>query len=387
LTAGEECQQAARTFSAFVDAKQGAIPPSYIQSAMGCAICKGNKGVAVLRLKSGEWSAPCAIELEQQGNTIQPGQETVLVFMTENVIHKLVSRALLRLGVTDQFKPGPIHGNEPINPGIDVYGWVRFNGGFTPPDLIASNMVAWFVREAPERHGRWHGESVTWFDVLTNKITVDRSSVGNALYIVLNLAAGSNSNIDPKRKNYANLDALTGIAPSITTTARKTTATPGGGYNSSPQIPQHQHQQQQQQQPQFNEQQYMQQMQALQMQYQPQHQQQQPQYNQQQQNQFQQQQQQQQQQQLLWLQQQQHAAMTAMQQQQGYPSSYGGAAPLQSPQLQQQGSQMPQQPQFSYQQALQQQALAHQQYAQQMQGAGTNKNSYMQGQMGQQGGA
>ncbi|KAI8822227.1 uncharacterized protein EV422DRAFT_526143 [Fimicolochytrium jonesii] len=335
LTAGEECQQAAKAFSAFVDPRQGAIPSVYITSAMGCAICKGNRGVAVLRLKTGEWSAPCAIELEQQNGAIQQGQETVLLFMTESVIHKLVARALLRLGVTDQFRPGPLTGNEPINPAVDVYGWVRFNGGFTPPELIAQNMVSWFVREDPERHGRWHGESVTWFDVLTNKITVDRSSVGNALYVVLNMAAGSNAAVDVKRKNFADLDALSGIAPSVITARAQ---------KQQQQQQQHQYQQQQQQQSpqQFQQQQYLQQQHQLQ--------------------------QQQLQQQLL--QQQQQLAGLSNPAIQGYPSPqlYQQSQPQQNlyqPQQQQQLYTQAAQPtsNFSYEQALQQQALAHQQYA------------------------
>ncbi|KAJ3146194.1 hypothetical protein HDU89_006335 [Geranomyces variabilis] len=399
LTAGEECQLAAKTFSTFVDKNQGAIPPVYITSAMGCAICRGNKGVAVVRLKSGEWSAPCAIELESQSSTIQPAQETVLVFMTENVIHKLVSRALLRLGVTDQFKPGPIHGNEPINPAVDVYGWVRFNGGFTPPELIASNMVAWFVREDPQRHGRWHGESVTWFDVLTNKITVDRSSVGNALYIVMNLAAGgSASGVDAKRKNFANLDAISNIAPSIT----KSRPAQQTQQNASS-YPQQQLQQQQQQ-PQMN---------AYGSPHQDQYGlQQQPQmnaYGSPQQNQYGaydqaallQQQQQQQQQHLAQLQFQQQQlqmkfhqqasalaqtppAMGAGVQTLGYPTptmpvgnsgnmfgysqSLHAAHPQQSPQQSLQSQ--PQQPGFDYQAALSQQLLANQQWQQQQQSGG-----------------
>ncbi|KAJ3178645.1 hypothetical protein HDU87_003468 [Geranomyces variabilis] len=401
LTAGEECQLAAKTFSTFVDKNQGAIPPVYITSAMGCAICRGNKGVAVVRLKSGEWSAPCAIELESQSSTIQPAQETVLVFMTENVIHKLVSRALLRLGVTDQFKPGPIHGNEPINPAVDVYGWVRFNGGFTPPELIASNMVAWFVREDPQRHGRWHGESVTWFDVLTNKITVDRSSVGNALYIVMNLAAGgSASGVDAKRKNFANLDAISNIAPSITKS--RPAQQPQQNASSYPQQ-QVQQPQQQQQQPQMN---------AYgsphQDQYGLQQQQQQPlanAYGSSQQNQY----GGYDQAALLQQQQQQHLAQLQYQQQQlqmkfhqqaaalaqvpsfqgagvqtlGYPSpalpagsggnmfgysqSMSPGLSQQSPQLSQQSQPQPQQAGFDYQAALSQQLLANQQWQQQQQ--------------------
>ncbi|KAJ3188920.1 hypothetical protein HDU85_004636 [Gaertneriomyces sp. JEL0708] len=364
LTAGEECQQAAKCFSAFVDTKQpGAIPPSYITSAMGVAIIRGDKGVAVVRLKTGEWSAPCAIEMENPSGTIQVGQETVLLFMTENSILKLVSRALVQLGKTHQFAPGALDPRQPINPNVDVYCYVRFNAGFTPQELIASNMVSWLVREDPVRHSKWHGQSVTWFDVLTNKITVDRSSVGNALYVVLNLAAGSASAIDLKRKNYADVDTLTGIAPSVT----------DGRNQRQPQSHQHQpvqaHPQQQHQQqsshianygqangaasfgqptqsPDYHQQLYQQhQHQLLQMQ-------------QQQHFQHLQQQQQQQQQQQPGFQyyQPQMNMMPQQQQQQMQPGMTAGSG---------QG--------FSYEQALQQQALAHQQYAMQMQGQALNQ--------------
>jgi hypothetical protein len=53
LTAGEECQLAAKTLSSFADPRQGAITAPFINSAMGIAIFKGDVGVAIVRLKSG----------------------------------------------------------------------------------------------------------------------------------------------------------------------------------------------------------------------------------------------------------------------------------------------------------------------------------------------
>ena len=53
LTAGEECQQAAKTMSTFVDLRQGSIPALLVRECMGLAILKGTKGVAVIRLPSG----------------------------------------------------------------------------------------------------------------------------------------------------------------------------------------------------------------------------------------------------------------------------------------------------------------------------------------------
>ncbi len=50
LTAGEECQLAAKTLSAFADPRQGAITPPFINSAMGISIFKGDIGVAIVRL-------------------------------------------------------------------------------------------------------------------------------------------------------------------------------------------------------------------------------------------------------------------------------------------------------------------------------------------------
>jgi hypothetical protein len=52
LTAGEECQIAAKTLSIFADPRQGAITAPFINAAMGIAIFKGDEGVAVVRLPS-----------------------------------------------------------------------------------------------------------------------------------------------------------------------------------------------------------------------------------------------------------------------------------------------------------------------------------------------
>ncbi|KAJ3046353.1 hypothetical protein HK097_000941, partial [Rhizophlyctis rosea] len=215
LTAGEECQASARTFDAFTG-RQGAVAANFVSSAMGIAIVRGTSGVAVVRLKTGEWSAPCAIALENPNGTVQPGQESVLLFMTSNSIYKLVTRAHLILNQTHKFVAGPITGGGFIDDSVDVYGWVRYNQGFTQPDIVNQAMTGWVVREDPARHGRWHGERVTWYDVLTNKITVDRSSVGNALYVVLNIAAGGAGGGGASltgKANYADMDKLAGIAP------------------------------------------------------------------------------------------------------------------------------------------------------------------------------
>jgi hypothetical protein len=50
LTAGEECQLAAKTLSTFADPRKGAITPPFINSAMGISIFKGDVGVAIVRL-------------------------------------------------------------------------------------------------------------------------------------------------------------------------------------------------------------------------------------------------------------------------------------------------------------------------------------------------
>ncbi|KAJ3259115.1 hypothetical protein HK103_003002 [Boothiomyces macroporosus] len=185
LTAGEECQLAAKTLSAFADPRQGAISSPFINSAMGIAIFKGDQGVAVVRLKTG-------------------AQDTVLLFMTEVSIFSLVGQKEFVFNQTHRFAPGPLYGSAlNLDPSVDVYCYVRFNGGFTPSDLISQHMVGWSVQEDKERHAKWHGQNATWFDVLTNKISVDRSSVGNALYLVLNLAATGTT---ATGKNFASID-------------------------------------------------------------------------------------------------------------------------------------------------------------------------------------
>jgi hypothetical protein len=123
LTAGEECQQAARTCSAFVgQGGQGTVPALLVRECMGLAILKGSAGVAVIRLPSGgnfvrtdessvvslgrettEWSAPCAIALESSQTPLQETQETVLLFMTEQTVFSLVTRARLALNETHRW--------------------------------------------------------------------------------------------------------------------------------------------------------------------------------------------------------------------------------------------------------------------------------------------
>lgn len=80
-------------------------------------------------------------------------------------------------------------------------------------------MNGWSVKEDNVRHARWHGKNATWFDVLTNKISVDRSSVGNALYLVLNLASsGGNAT----GKNYAKIDDWVQSKPTVQSTINST---------------------------------------------------------------------------------------------------------------------------------------------------------------------
>ncbi|KAJ3072834.1 hypothetical protein HDU98_002805 [Podochytrium sp. JEL0797] len=213
LTAGEECKAAAQALSAFTGTGSGGncIPKNFISMAQAIAIFRGENGVAMVRLKSGDWSAPCAIILEvPHGGSVQYAQDTVLMFMSEPAVLALVSRTRLILDGTHRFEAGVYSASGSINSGIDIYGYVRFNNQFTPAPLL-KNMAGWGVREDMTRHARWHGVEVTWADVLMNKITVDRSSIGNALYLVVNIAAGGNSQgvIEVNgRKNYADLDKL-----------------------------------------------------------------------------------------------------------------------------------------------------------------------------------
>lgn len=65
-------------------------------------------------------------------------------------------------------------------------------------------MNGWSIQEDVERHARWHNNA-TWFDVLTSPISVDRSSVGNALYLVLNMACSSSGSNISNVCNVANL--------------------------------------------------------------------------------------------------------------------------------------------------------------------------------------
>ncbi|KAI8905812.1 hypothetical protein EDD86DRAFT_271281, partial [Gorgonomyces haynaldii] len=184
-TCAEECSQMAKTFTLFADPGRGLIPSNIVCSCMGLAIFKGSYGVAVVRLKD-EWSAPCAILLQAPNSQVSDGQESVVLFMTEQAIFSLVGRTPLVLGQTHSFAPGPMYQGSAR---ADCLVYVRFNNGFTPGELIQQHMQGWGLQEDVDRHMHWHGDNATWFDVLTNKISVDRSSVGNALYLVLNLGA------------------------------------------------------------------------------------------------------------------------------------------------------------------------------------------------------
>lgn len=213
LTAGEECRLCGQAFSAFASSNQGSacIPNNFVSNSMAVAIFRGELGVAIVRLKSGEWSAPCAIILENPTGTIQPGQDTVILFMSEQSVLSLVSRTRLILNTTHKFLAGPYGVQAKVADGVDMYAYVRFNGTFTPAELIQQAMSGWGLREDMTRHSRWHGLQVTWADVLMNKISVDRSSIGNTLYVVANMAAGGKSTgvIDMHgKKNYADLDKL-----------------------------------------------------------------------------------------------------------------------------------------------------------------------------------
>jgi hypothetical protein len=51
-----------------------------------------------------DWSAPCAIALESSQTPLQETQETVLLFMTEQTIFSLVTRARLALNETHRYE-------------------------------------------------------------------------------------------------------------------------------------------------------------------------------------------------------------------------------------------------------------------------------------------
>jgi hypothetical protein len=177
--------------------------------------------------------------------------------MTENAIFSLVGQSPFVLGQTHRFAPGPLYGSAlNLDSSIDVYAFVRFNNGFTPSELIQQYMTGWTVKEDQDRHSRWHGRNATWFDVLTNKISVDRSSVGNALYLVLNLATKGAA---PVGKNYAKIDewALTQKHRSQDTQQSQPIPSPQNAPSMDAQtlyqMQMHQLQQQQQQQQQFQQ--------------------------------------------------------------------------------------------------------------------------------------
>lgn len=92
--------------------------------------------------------------------------------MSERSIISLVSNASVILNQTHSFLPGPLTPNYQLDPSIDMYLYVRYNNGFTPADLIHGFMSGWAIGEDKERHRRWHGDGVSWYDVLTNKVNM-----------------------------------------------------------------------------------------------------------------------------------------------------------------------------------------------------------------------
>lgn len=137
LTCAQECQIVAKTLSEFTSA----IPKQVLSLAMGIAVCNGSTGVALVRLPSQEWSAPCAILL-QSTTSISPGQATVLLFMTEQCLYSLVGRTGMILGKTHSFMPGPMYSGS-VN--AEVLAYVRYNGGFTPEQLIRDHMTGTLI--------------------------------------------------------------------------------------------------------------------------------------------------------------------------------------------------------------------------------------------------
>jgi len=201
LTAGEECSLASKVFNYFSDK---AIPASFVASCLGVAISKGTNGTAVVRLSTGDWSAPCAFALYSSQTEIDPNQETVILFMSERSIIGLIKNERVILNQTHSFLPGPLSNENAQIEMTDMYVYVRFNAG----------MSGWQIGEDSVRHGRWHGRGgITWFDVLTNKISVDRSSVGNGLYLVLNLLAGRSKH-KIAVKNFVETSKMVGPRPS-----------------------------------------------------------------------------------------------------------------------------------------------------------------------------
>lgn len=137
LTCGQECQKVAKILTHFT--AQNAIPLPFLASALAIAIFTGENGVAIVRLPSQEWSAPCAILAQSPSTQISSGQETVLLFMSEQAVFSLIGRMPLVFNQTHSFAPGPLYSGAVGD--VDVYAYVRYNNGFTPTELISGNAI------------------------------------------------------------------------------------------------------------------------------------------------------------------------------------------------------------------------------------------------------
>jgi lipid-binding SYLF domain-containing protein len=67
--------------SSFVGQQNSVIPAKLVSSAMAIAVLFGDQGVACVRLKTNEWSAPCAILGQAPNGKVASAQETVFLFM------------------------------------------------------------------------------------------------------------------------------------------------------------------------------------------------------------------------------------------------------------------------------------------------------------------
>jgi hypothetical protein len=118
---------------------------------------------------------------------IEYEQKTLVLFMSQRSLVSLMQQEAIELGVRHSYAAGPLQ--RELIERVDCYVWIKMGDQFVPDDIVAQNLIGWRIEEDMPRHQRWYrGTAVGWRDTVTQGINVDRSSIGNAIYVLLGMS-------------------------------------------------------------------------------------------------------------------------------------------------------------------------------------------------------
>ncbi len=117
---------------------------------------------------------------------VQYDQKVLVLFMSQRSLVSLMQREGIELGVRHSYAAGPLR-REMIER-VDCYVWVKQGEQFVDEASVAQGMVGWKIEEDMVRHQGWYGREVGWRETVTQGINVERSSIGNAIYVLLGMA-------------------------------------------------------------------------------------------------------------------------------------------------------------------------------------------------------